>query len=690
MPMPDLKVTADHLKRDAYLYVRQSTLRQVAEHGESTQRQYALRDRAIAGGWAAEQIHVIDRDLGKSGSSASARDGFQELVSEVALGKAGIVMGLEVSRLARNSADWHRLIELCALTATLILDEDGVYDPAEFNDRLLLGLKGTMSEAELHILKARMRGGQLNKARRGELEMCPPVGLMYRSDGTIGLDPDAQVQSAIRLVFETFERTESAIQTLRFFRQQSLLFPRRLRTGPNKGELLWAPPQHARILQVLHNPRYAGAFVYGRTRIRHLPDGSATVVKVARAEWQFVMPGLHQGYIHWERFELNQRRLADNARAFGGERRSGPPREGPALLQGRVLCGLCGERMGVHYSQENGQTVPIYVCQETAVRRAGKTCQTVPGKVVDPAVTALLIEMMTPMTLAVSLEVQRELEARAAETDALRRQHVERMRYEAELARRRYMKVDPDNRLVADALEAEWNDKLRLHADAAADYERRSREQAVALDADMRRRILDLTEQLPRIWQDPRVDSRERKRILRLLVDDVTLVKADTITAHVRLSGGATRTLVLKRPLPIAQIRKFKPELVAEVDRLLDIHCDREIAEILNARGWRTWEAMPFNLKKVAWIRQAYKLSSRYDRLRRRGMLTTHEVAVKFGVSQTAVHEWGRQGLIKKCYTDSLNRGLWEIPSGGTIVKGHGGRRARCAALVPTTVPSAA
>lgn len=690
MPMPDLKVTADHLKRDAYLYVRQSTLRQVAEHGESTQRQYALRDRAIAGGWAAEQIHVIDRDLGKSGSSASARDGFQELVSEVALGKAGIVMGLEVSRLARNSADWHRLIELCALTATLILDEDGVYDPAEFNDRLLLGLKGTMSEAELHILKARMRGGQLNKARRGELEMCPPVGLMYRSDGTIGLDPDAQVQSAIRLVFETFERTESAIQTLRFFRQQSLLFPRRLRTGPNKGELLWAPPQHARILQVLHNPRYAGAFVYGRTRIRHLPDGSATVVKVARAEWQFVMPGMHQGYIHWERFELNQRRLADNARAFGGERRSGPPREGPALLQGRVLCGLCGERMGVHYSQENGQTVPIYVCQETAVRRAGKTCQTVPGKVVDPAVTALLIEMMTPMTLAVSLEVQRELEARAAETDALRRQHVERMRYEAELARRRYMKVDPDNRLVADALEAEWNDKLRLHADAAADYERRSREQAVALDADMRRRILDLTEQLPRIWQDPRVDSRERKRILRLLVDDVTLVKADTITAHVRLSGGATRTLVLKRPLPIAQIRKFKPELVAEVDRLLDIHCDREIAEILNARGWRTWEAMPFNLKKVAWIRQAYKLSSRYDRLRRRGMLTTHEVAVKFGVSQTAVHEWGRQGLIKKCYTDSLNRGLWEIPSGGTIVKGHGGRRARCAALVPTTVPSAA
>jgi DNA invertase Pin-like site-specific DNA recombinase len=688
MPTAELKITADHLKRDAYLYVRQSTLRQVTEHGESTQRQYALRDRAIAAGWAAEQIRVIDRDLGKSGSSAVMRDGFQELVSEVALSKAGIVMGLEVSRLARNSADWHRLIELCALTATLILDEDGIYDPAEFNDRLLLGLKGTMSEAELHILKARMRGGQLNKARRGELAMCPPVGLVRRSDGILVLDPDVEVQNVIRLVFDTFERTGSAMRTLRFFREQGLLFPRRLRAGPNKGELLWAPPQHARILQVLHNPRYAGAFVYGRTRIRHRPDGGTSVLKVARAQWQFVMPSMHQGYIDWERFETNQQRLGDNARAFGGERRSGPPREGPALLQGRVLCGLCGERMSVHYAQERGRTVPIYVCDQTSVRRAGKTCQTIPGKVVDPAIAALLLELMTPMSLAVSLEVQRELEARAAKTDALRRQHVERLRYEAELARRRYMKVDPDNRLVADALEAEWNDKLRLHADAAADYERRSREQAAALDATARRRILDLAEQLPKIWNDPRIDSRERKRIVRLLIEDVTLIKTDTITAHVRLSGGSTRTLTLERPLPIAQIRKFKPELIAEIDGLLERHCDREIADILNQNGWRTWEAKPFNLKKIAWIRCAYKIPSRYDRLRRRGMLTTHELAAKFAISETTVHEWGRQGLIKRCCPDSLNRGLWQIPSDTTILKGHGRyrrlRRPTSAAPSPT------
>lgn len=683
--MPDLKVTVDHLKRDAYLYVRQSTLRQVAENGESTQRQYALRHRAIAAGWPAERVHVIDRDLGKSGSTAASRDGFQELVSEVALGKAGIVMGLEVSRLARNSADWHRLIELCALTATLILDEDGVYDPASFNDRLLLGLKGTMSEAELHILKARMRGGQLNKARRGELEMGPPVGLIYKPGGVIDLDPDAEVQGAIRLVFETFDRLGSAVKTVRFFRDQEIPFPRRLRSGPNKGDLLWAPPQHARILQVLHNPRYAGAFVYGRTRTRRRPDGGTTVATLPRAEWQIVMPGAHQGYINWDRFEANQQRLADNARAYGIQRRSGPVREGPALLQGRVLCGLCGERMGVHYSQEHGKTVPLYICQASLVRRGGPVCQTVPGKIVDPAISALLVEVMTPMALAVSLAVQQELEARAAETDALRRQHIERLRYEADLARRRYMKVDPDNRLVADALEAEWNGKLRAHTEAVENHERRSRDEIAALDAEARQRILDLARQFPTIWQDPRVDHRERKRILRLLIDDVTLIKAESITAHVRLRGGATRTLQLDRPLPIAQIRKFKPGLVAEVDRLLDQHCDREIADILNQRGHRTWEDKPFNLKKVAFIRDAYKLASRYQRLRQRGMLTTREVARRFDVSETAVHQWGRQGLIQKYYHDNLNRGLWQLPADETILKGCGGRGARPAQLIPIT-----
>jgi len=299
-------------------------------------------------------------------------------------------------------------------------------------------------------------------------------------------------------------------------------------------------------------------------------------------DWQFVFPDHHRGYIDWDRVKANQVRLTDNAQAYAIQRRSGPVREGSALLQGRVLCGLCGERMGVRYSQEHGQLVPTYMCQETTTRRGGKLCQSVPGKVVDPAIGALLVELMTPMTLEVSLAVQSEIEARFAETDAMRRQHIERTRYEAELARRRYMKVDPDNRLVADALEAEWNEKLRLHTDVVEDYERRGQEEVVALDAKMRRHILALAEQFPRIWADPRVDVRERKRILRFLVADVTLIKAETITAHVRLSGGATRTLTLNRPLPIAQIRKFKPELVAEVDQLLDKQKVRNAADRLD------------------------------------------------------------------------------------------------------------
>ena len=319
---------------------------------------------------------------------------------------------------------------------------------------------------------------------------------------------------------------------------------------------------------------------------------------------------------------------------------------------------------------------------------AARLVESIAGNLVDAAVGALLVELMTPMTLAVTLAVQRELQARAAEIDALRRQHLERTRYEAELARQRYMHVDPGNRLVADALEAEWNDRLRVHTDAVAEYDRCNKQQAAALDAEARRRILELAEQFPKIWHDPRVDMRERERILRLLVEDVTLIKAEVITAHIRLSGGASLSLTLERPLPIAQIREFKPDIVAEVDRLLDDHCDREIAEILNRRGERTWEGKPFNLKKIAFIRTAYKLGSRYARLRRRGLLTTREVAERFGVSRSAVHQWGREGLIQKCYTDNLNRGVWQLPLGQTILKGCGGRGARPARLAPITVPN--
>jgi hypothetical protein len=534
-----------------------------------------------------------------------------------------------------------------------------------------------MSEAELHFLKARMRGGVLNKARRGELEIPPPVGLVYRDDGVLILDPDVEIQAAMRLVFETFERTGTAMQTAKLIHEQGIRFPRQIRKGLNKGELHWVRAEHSRILQVLHNPRYAGAFVYGRVRTRLLPDGKHSTTKVPRSEWQFMIPDVYVGYITWAQFEANQKRLADNALGFGAARKGGPAREGPALLQGRVLCGVCGERMGVRYSMAYQQVVPTYVCQEASVRRSEKVCQSVPGRVVDQAISKLLLDLMQPMTLQVAIAVQQEVEARVAETDALRRKHVERAQYEAELARRRFMKVDPDNRLVADTLEAEWNNKLRSLAEAQDQYEHPTQKQRMLIDSKTKEQLLSLAADFPRVWNDPAVEPRERKRILRLLVEDVTLINGEMIQVHVRLRGGATRSLVVAKPLPIAQIRKTKADVVAEIDTLLDRYCDREVAEVLNRQGKRTWQDEPFNLKKIAHIRQAFNLKCRYSRLRARGMLTAKEMSSRHSVTITTINAWGREGLLKKHRYDNVRRCLYEPLDQNAILKGQGGRQAK-------------
>src|SRR5262245_27658135 len=484
-----------------------------------------------------------------------------------------------------------------------------------------------------------MLGRVRNKARRGELEMTPPIGLVYREDGALILDPDAEVQGAIRLVFETFQRTGSAMQTMHYFLDNDLRFPKRIRAGERKGELIWIKPGQSRILQILHNPRYAGAFVYGRTRTRQTVDKKNKVEKISPSAWQFVIRDLHPGYISWEQFEANQKRLAENAVGFGGQRLTGPVREGPALLQGRVMCGICGERMSIHYYREPEAIYPVYKCQEEAVRRGGRCCQTVPGKVFDAAIGNLLLELMTPMTMEAAWAVQQEVETRLAENDQLRRGQVERARYEAELARRRYFKVDPDNRLVADVLEAEWNYKLRAYLAAQEEYERQHQKDQTLTSQETREKIFALVKDFPRIWEDPNLESRERKRMLRLLIEDVTLIKAEEITMHVRLRGGATKTLKLPKPVPITELCKTKPETVAEIDRLLGEHCEDEVAEILDQEGHRTWRGEKYTAEKVAWVRQAYRLPSRYNRLRTKGYLTAKELSVELGVSTTTIHQ---------------------------------------------------
>ena len=433
------KVTSDHLKRGAYLYIRQSTLKQVLENTESTKRQYALRERAVALGWSLDCIITIDSDLGLSGANAVDREGFQKLVAEVGMGNAGIVMGLEVSRLARNCTDWHRLLEICALSNTLILDEDGIYDPAHFNDRLLLGLKGTMSEAELHVLRARLRGGVLNKARRGELKIPLPIGFIYNSENRTIVHPDKQVQESIRMFFKVFQESKSAWQTVKLFRDRGLQFPRQQRTGLCKGEILWGPLTHSRALKILKNPRYAGVYYYGRSRHSKLPDGKHTSKKLPKEQWHIHLPNSHEAYISIEEYEQNQKQLLQNSQSYGQERRKSIPREGPALLQGMVICGRCGKRMTIrYYTRANGNPHPIYVCQATSVESAERTCQIIPGTDIDEIIGDLLIESMTPVALEVALNVQAQLQSRLVEADALRKKRVERAQYEVEAARQRY------------------------------------------------------------------------------------------------------------------------------------------------------------------------------------------------------------------------------------------------------------
>ncbi len=677
------KVTAGHLRRSAYLYVRQSTLRQVLENTTSTDRQYALRQRAVALGWAAEQVVVIDEDLGRSGATAVGRDGFQRLVADVGMGKAGLVIGLEVSRLARNNADWQRLLEICALTETLILDEDGLYDPCAFNDRMLLGLKGTLSEAELHFLKARLRGGQLLKARSGELIMPLPVGLVYDAAGRVVLDPDQGVRDAVAHLFATFARAGSARATVKAFAAAGLAFPSRVRPGPNKGTLAWLPLAHHRVLQILHNPRYAGAFAYGRRHQRRGPDGRTRHTLQPRESWTALIPGAHPGYISWDTYEDNLRRLAESAQSRGTDRRASPPREGPALLQGLAICGRCGNRMTVRYHTRRGVTFPEYLCQRAGIEAGGPPCARITGDAVDAAIGELLLATVTPVALDVAICVQAELEARAADADGLRRQHVERARYAADQARRRYLAVDPGNRLVAANLEADWNEALRHLNRTRENYERHSA--AAPLGDTDRARIVALATDFPALWSDPRTPQRERKRMVRLLIDDVTLTRQGRISVAVRLRGGQTATLQVPVRLPAPQARRTPAQVIAKIDQLLDGHTEAGVAEHLNQAGILSGTGQAFHAGIVHHLRVKHALASREQRLLARGLLGLEAAAAQLGVCTQTVKRWHHEGLIDGELVNDKGSHLYRVPD--RPPRKRTGRPPKGAARPPAPVP---
>jgi DNA invertase Pin-like site-specific DNA recombinase len=663
-----LTVQPHHLERGAYLYIRQSSLRQVIENVESTKRQYALRSRALALGWRDEQIIVIDHDQGESGASAAWRAGFQQLVTEVGMGHAGIVMGLEVSRLARNNADWHRLLEICALTDTLILDEDGVYDPTSFNDRLLLGLKGTMSEAELHVLSARLRGGILNKVRRGEYRCVLPTGFVYDEAGNVRLDPDVQIREAITYFFATFARVGSASQTVKVFRQEGVLFPSRLRNG---DATVFRPLTASTAMRTLTNPRYAGAYVYGRRHYRRTAEGKKKIhSKQDSAEWLACLPHAHPGYISWERFQENRHILATNGRGYEVARRS-PPREGTALLQGRAVCGRCGQYFRIRYATRRGRQEAWYVCDRAHGARDEPHCQSIAGPPIDAAIGALVTKQMTPAAVALALDIRRELETRYTEAEQLRTRGIERAQIDADLAQRRFMLVDPSNRLVADTLEREWNDKLRALAEAREECERARQRDQVVLDDALRQRFAILTTDFRTLWEDPGTPNRDRKRLLAAIIEDATLLKLPaegTTKIHVRFKGGKTETLTTLNPKSSAQQVKTPPGLVACIDHLLDTHIYAEIADLLNQQGLRPGGAARrgrsearFTAGRVAYLVHAYALRSRYDRLRDRGLLTTSEATTRLGIHESTLVRWAECGLVTR-HAYNAHAYLYEVP----------------------------
>jgi DNA invertase Pin-like site-specific DNA recombinase len=652
------KIQAHHLRRKALVYVRQSTLHQVFEHGESTARQYGLTATAQDLGWPDALVEVIDDDLGQSGASATRRHGFQRLVASVALGQVGIVMGLEISRLARNNADFQQLLQICGLNQTLICDADAMYDLSQLNDRLILGLKGTMSEAELFTMRARLQGGLRHKAARGELATKLPIGFVYSPPGKVILDPDQDVQETIRLFFHTFRQVGSSIGVVKYFNRQGLKCPTRPIKGPHCGEVWWTELSSGLALRILHNPRYAGAFAYGRTRLMQSPSGGAFYRKRHRHDWHAFVKGAHAGYISWSEFEANQERLQRNL----SHHPHGPAREGAALLQGIVLCGACGRNMTTSYKRHaGGRSDPIYTCNHAKLNYSMPICTSIPGGAVDAMISAVLLEQVTPLAMEAALAVQQEIVNRAREAEKLLHRQVERAQYEADLARRRLMAVDPALRHVAQTLEADWNDKLDHLQQAQHDYETRRANSHHVLNAQQQAEIRRLATDFPSIWSHPATSHQDKKRMARLLIEDVTLKRDGySVTLFIRFKAGAILTRMVRLSRSGNKPTVIDPAIISRIDDLSEHHTAGEVATALNAAGIVHPTRGEFDTNAVVYVLKRFELPSRYQRLRARGYWSQEEVAEQFGVSVQTVQRWRKRGWIHAAYYNDQKEYLYE------------------------------
>ena len=646
------KIRPAHLGRAAVVYVRQSTPGQTERNLESTDRQYALVERAVELGWTRPAVEVIDEDLGISGSQGTPRSGFARLTADVALGRVGIVFGLEVSRLARSNADWYRLLDLAGITDTLIADADGIYHPASFNDRLVLGLKGTMSEAELHVLRARLEGGIRNKAARGELRRGLPVGLVWgEEDGEILLHPDEAVRGVIAAIFERFRELGSARAVWLWLRAEELMVPVQ-RAGSD--ELEWIAPTYPAVHRVLTHPSYAGAYVYGRTRRERRVDEDGRVRTRARhlerSDWQVLIVDHHPGYIDWATFEANQARIGANIRPRVHEAGTGALREGTALLQGLATCGRCGRRLAVHYQGAN--STPGYHCaNRTLVNGRGERCLSVGGVQIDQAVTAAFLAALAPAGVDAALAAAETLEADHDAALGQWHRQVERARYEAARAERRYLAVDPDNRLVARGLEADWEAKLAALADAEAELVRREAARPRSLSDDERSALAALGADIGRVWSAPTTTDRDRKELLRTLVEEVRVdVHRENRRAELSLHwrGGASTELVVELRGARQPSIRTDEDTIALVRRLAVHYPDATVAGILNRQGRRSATGQRFTATIVQGLRQHWHIPRHQPSAEpaEGELLTVTDAARELGVVASTVHRWLADGFI--------------------------------------------
>jgi DNA invertase Pin-like site-specific DNA recombinase len=587
------KVGDRHLERLAVVYVRQSTRQQVADHGESTRLQYGLVQRAVALGWPTSRVLVIDEDLGKSGASTAGRVGFQRLVTEITMGHVGLVLGIEMSRLARSGADWYQLLELCALAGALLADADGVYDPVDYNDRLLLGLKGTMSEAELHLLKQRMLAGKQAKARRGELAIALPTGYVRRPSGEATLDPDEQVQTVVRLIFAKFAELGTLHGVLRWLVDHDVELGMRLHAGPDKGELVWRRPNRMTLQNMLHSPIYAGIYAYGRRRVdprRQLP-GRPSTGRVVRApdQWLVAIPGVLPAYVTVEQYQANLARLAANA---ARAETPGVARAGSALLSGLARCGRCGRRMTVRYHLRGGTTQPEYVCaRQLTDYGQGERCQALAGACVDALVTKQVLAALTPAAVEVSLQAAQQLTAERAELERIWQQRLERAAIAADRARRCYRLAEPENRLVVRQLEADWEAALAAEVRLREDYDRFTRTRPQPLTPVQQQAIAALASDIEGLWTAATTTDADRKQIIRTVVEQVTITVAgasEHVAVTIGWAGGRTTRGQTIRPVARLDQLSSYPQLLERVRQLAEQgHRARAIANRLHAEGFR-------------------------------------------------------------------------------------------------------